>query len=238
MKTYYEILINGIPKELKVTRIVHGISWTGAELSDGSFGLAMNTVGESRPRLFPRLEGLFASEAAKAVLSWNLSEASEGMAVINAYYNSPARLDALGCQAAYDRVCTCGMDLSGKSVAFIGHLRMPPETTAGAKEVYIIEREPKDGDYPDSACEYILPRCELVIISGSAAINKTLPRLLSLSENADVILIGPSVPLCPELKALGISRLSGLVVREKFALIDWMQAESGSPYRFGESFLI
>lgn len=238
MNTYYEMLINGIPGELTVTRIVHGISWTGAELSDGSFGIAMNTVGSSRPRLFPKLEGLFASDAASAVTSWNLSEASEGMAVINAYYNSPARLSALGCQAPYDRICTCGMDLSGKNVAFIGHLRMPPETTTGTSEVYIIEREPKDGDYPDSACEYILPRCELVIISGSAAINKTLPRLLKLAEGADVILIGPSVPMCPELKTLGISRLSGFVVGDKAGLIDWMQTESGSPYRFGYSFLI
>lgn len=238
MKTYYEMLINEIPAHLSVKSIVRGVSWIGAELSDGSFGIAMNTAGESRPRMFPELCGLPAKCAAEAVMSWNLAEAGEGMAVINAYFNSQERLHELSCYSPYDRVCTRGMQLDGKSVAFIGHLRMPAEATAGAKEVYIIEREPKPGDYPDSACEYLLPRCELVIISGSAAINKTLPRLLELSENADVILTGPSVPMCPELKALGISRLSGMVVRDKAELISWMTKESGSPYRFGDTFLI
>lgn len=96
-----------------------------------------------------------------------------------------------------------------------GHLVLQPDALKGASEVYIIERDPKPGDYPDSACEYILPDCDIVIMTASAAINKTLPRLLELSKNAVSIIIGPTTPLCPELKALGIDRLSGMVVRDK-----------------------
>lgn len=74
------------------------------------------------------------------------------------------------------------MDIEGKTVALIGHLKLGDEALKGAKEVYIIERDPRDGDLPDSACEYILPECDVSIITGSAAVNKTMPRCLSYLE--------------------------------------------------------
>lgn len=237
MKEYYEILVSGISPELKVKSIVHGISWIGAELSDGHFGIAMNTAGDSFPRMRESLIGLSAKDAAVCVMSWNMQEASEAMAVINAFYNTPERMEQLSCGIPFERVCTCGMDVSGKTVGFIGHLRMPEETVKGAKKVYILEREPKQGDLPDSACEYILPECDLIIITGSASVNKTMPRLLGLGKNADTIIIGPTTPMCPELIGHGVTRLSGMVVRDKDELISWMTENSGSPYAFGDTFL-
>lgn len=238
MKRYYEILIGGITGGLSVSRIVHGKAWTGAELSNGSFGIAMHTEGESIKRFFPSLEGMAAEDAAQAVMSWNMEEASEAMAVINAYYNSVPRLDSLGCRESFKRSVTDGMEVEGKKVALIGHLKLHSEALVGAKEVYIIERDPREGDYPDSACEYILPYCDIVIITGSAAVNKTMPRLLELSEKAQTVLIGPTVPLCRELKACGIARLSGMVVTDKAGIISWMTSVSGSPYPYGDSFVI
>lgn len=238
MKDYYRILIGGIDTSAVVSRIVCGKSWTGAELSDGSFGIAMHTAGSSVERLFDSLVGLPAKEAAKSVMSWNFEEASEGMAVINAFYNGVGRMERLGLAAPFDRICTKGIDTVGKTVAFVGHLKMPPETVSGCKELYILERDPRLGDYPDSACEYILPRCDIVIITGSASVNKTMPRLIELSRSAVTILIGPTVPMCPALKGLGIDRLSGMAVRDKAGIIDWMQREAGSPYPYGETFMI
>ena len=90
---------------------------------------------------------------------------------------------------------------------------MNPETLALAKNYFILEREPKPGDYPDSACEYLLPQCDLAVITGSAAINKTLPRLLELCRGAEVVLTGPSVSLCPALMpSCGIRRLNGQAI--------------------------
>ena len=68
-------------------------------------------------------------------------------------------------------------------------MSLQPGALDGASEVYIIERRPKPGDYPDSACEYLLPDCDIVIMTASAAINKTLPRLLELSKNSRIKLI-------------------------------------------------
>ena len=56
---------------------------------------------------------------------------------------------------------------------------------------------------------------DYVFITGSAFINKTMPRLLKLSENAKVILVGPSVPIDVSLFSYGVFELSSFVVRNQ-----------------------
>ena len=238
MKEYYEILINGMDNPFTVTEIVRGKAWIGAELSNGSFGLAMNTEGESVGRIFDTLVGMKAKDAAQAVLSWNFKEASEAMAVINAFYNTPERMEKLGSGVDLRESCTAGIDTNGKTITLIGHLKLGDEALKGAKQVYIIEREPHDGDYPDSACEYILPKTDIAIITGSAAINKTMPRLVELSKDAKTVITGPTVPMCPELKKLGIDRLSGMIVADVPGIKEWMREVRGNPYPFGKVFMI
>ncbi len=215
-KAYYDLLLSGIETEAEVSRIVRGISWTAAVLSDGQAGVAMHTEGESFPRLYETLVGLPAREAARAVLSWNMEEASEGMAVVNACYNRAANLEAHGCYESAGALE--GIDLRDKTVGFVGHLihhsGITDELLAPAKAYYVLEREPRPGDYPDPACEYLLPQCDVVVITGSASVNKTMPRVLELSQNALTILTGPTVPLCPALFALGIARLNGQAIVE------------------------
>ena len=217
----YVLLLGCIDCEARVERVVRGVSWTAALLSDGQAGVAMRTAGESIPRRFETLEGLPAKEAARAVLSWNLEEASEGMAVVNACLNRPERMERLGC--FYTDSALEGVELAGRTVGFVGHLLRHGGTTeklaASAKEYFIVEREPKPGDYPDSACEYLLPRCEVAVITGSAWVNKTMPRLLELTKDALTILTGPTVPLCPALFSLGIGRLNGQVITEPEAML-------------------
>ena len=63
------------------------------------------------------------------------------------------------------------------------------------------------GDYPDSACEYLLPEMDFTIITGSAFINKTLPRLLQLSRHA--VILWPSTPMSRSILDYGAKELSG-----------------------------
>ncbi|MDD7445395.1 MAG: DUF4213 domain-containing protein, partial [Clostridiales bacterium] len=80
----YTLLSGGVSDKLTVKRIVRGLQWTAAELSDGSMGIAMRYPSETIPRMHnDTLVGLSAREAAEAVLSWNQEESSEAMAVIN-----------------------------------------------------------------------------------------------------------------------------------------------------------
>jgi len=238
MKEYYKILLDGIDTDATVTDVVRGKSWVGAELSDGSFGIAMNTQGSSIPRSFPTLVGLEAKTAAAAVMSWNMEESSEAMAVINAFYNSESKLRELNALAPFARSCTEGYETEGKTFGIIGHLRLPAESFTGAKAIYTLERRDIEGDYPDAACEYLLPECDYVIITGSASINKTMPRLLELSEKGTSIVIGPTTPMCPALIGRGVDRLSGMIVRDKEEFKKWMVEFSGNPYPYGIPFMI
>ncbi|MBQ9661615.1 MAG: hypothetical protein IJV40_00525 [Oscillospiraceae bacterium] len=211
---YYDTLLRGLSGSTgTVARLVHGVSWTAAVLSDGSCGVAMHTTGETVPRMYDTLIGLPVPEAAKAILSWNFEEASEAFAVVNAFYNRPESVWVRPVSKTLDAVA-----LSGKKVGMIGymvgHSNITASLLAPAAQLWIMDREEKPGAYPDSAAEFFLPQCDVVIITGSAAINKTLPRLLELSRDARVILTGPSVSCCPALLELGIDRLNGRAITD------------------------
>ena len=218
-KAYYEILRHGLPENLKIRRLVHGVSWTAAVLSDGRTGVAMHTAGETVPRMFDTLVDRALPEAGEALMSWNMEEASEALAAVNAWYNTP------DCGFLAPGVKTLdGIEIAGRTVGMVGHMighsNITAELLAPARELYIMDREEKPGAMPDSACEYVLPLCDLVIITGSAAINKTMPRLLELSRGAkDVVLTGPSVSCCPGLLELGITRLNGRVMTKPEAML-------------------
>lgn len=210
---YYDALLQGLDEEVSVKKLVHGVAWTAAILNDGRCGVAMHTAGETMPRVFDTLIGLPVSEAGKAILSWNMEEASEAFAAVNAFYNHP------GCGfISPESKSLDNIDLSGKKVGMvgymIGHSNITAELLAPAEKLWIMDREEKNGAYPDSACEFFLPECDVVIITGSAAINKTMPRLLELSKNAQIILTGPSVSCCPQLLDLGIYRLNGRIITD------------------------
>lgn len=241
LNIYYETLLKNLPAEdRRVEQIVRGVSWTAAVLSDGQAGVAMHTAGESRPRMLESLVGLPAAEAARACLSWNMEEAGEGMAVLNACYNTPVRMERLGCR--YTESALEGVDLAGKRLGMVGHLLHHSGVTEAlaqsAKETVILEREPKPGDYPDSACEYLLPDCDVALITGSAWVNKTMPRLLELTRGKDVILTGPTVPLCPELLDLGIRRLNGCVIVEPEAMLEKIRLQRCSVGPFARYFTL
>lgn len=236
----YDAIISSVPKEEYITYTAAGGSWSLAETGSGRVGIAMTTSGDTRPQIFAgSLAGMKASEAAQAITSWNFSEASFALASVNACLNTEARLKKLDCKEPYDNYCTRGLDISGKKIGLVGHLKMTEEIREAAAEYHILELNPQPGDYPASACEWILPECDIVLITGSSIINKTLPRLLELCRNAYTILVGPSVPMCPALLEFGIDRLAGLVIKDAKGIKKQITSEiSGPPYEFGQTFLM
>ena len=238
----YDVLLAQLgdePRHERITRAVSCARWALAE-SEEHTGIAMADDTHSAAPMYPAgLEGLTLREAAEAMKSWNLREAGMGLAAANAWYNTPERVRELGCAEPYDRYSVSGLSFDGAEVGVIGHMKLTPEIHAAAHAVHVIERSPQPGDYPDAACEYILPRCDYVFITGSALVNKTLPRLVELSRNAYTILTGPSVPLCPALLDLGIDRLAGMAVRDRAAICAHvLSGAHGSPYAMGETFLV
>ena len=235
----YELLIRGVDSRDRVRNTLTGECWTAVE-TETRFGMAMTTPCDTAPRLLGEsLDGLTLSQLAEGAKSWNLTEAGFGMAAINAYYNTPQRLEMLGAYEPFERYCTDGLDLQGRHIAVVGHLNMPQSVYDQAASVRILERNPRPGDYPDSACDWLIPQCDVVIITASTLVNKTLPHLLALSRHATTILAGPSCPMCPALLDMGIDRIAGLVITDRAGMTDKIRRNiSGPPYPMGKPFLL
>ena len=235
----YDLLIDGINTDAVVTNTLMGDCWTAVE-TENRFGMAMTTPVDTAPRMLDRdYCRMPLKELAAAAKSWNLTEAGFGMAAINAFYNTPTQLERLGAYEPFENYCTDGLDLRGKHIGVVGHLNMPATVYEQTASIRILERSPRPSDYPDSACDWILPQCDVVIMTASTLVNKTLPHLLDLCKNAYTILAGPSCPMCPLLLELGIDRIAGLVITD----VDGMKNKiihdiPGPPYPMGKPFLL
>ena len=216
----YDALIEGIAADIVVTRTALGPHWAAALSSEGGAGLGMRYDVRSRPSTLPAdCAGMPLKELAERSKSWNFIDAAYGVAAINAYYNHPARAAAHGvdisCPSrANEAFLKYRGALSGKKAAVVGHFPYLEDLLAPICELSILERSPLEGDFPDSACEYLFGAQDYVFITGSTLVNKTLPRLLALARGAYTVLTGPSTPLAPALFGFGADDLSGFVVRD------------------------
>lgn len=211
----YDRLLEGIPAGLVVTDCQIGVGW--CLVTSAAAGLAMTHRDHSGgSRLSYPLVGRPVRELVEHIKSWNVFDASVGMAAMNSVLNSRERLEGLlgmplearGSATVFEALYG---EVKGKRVAVVGHFP-DLEPLADACRLSILERAPGPGDYPDPACEYILPEQDYVFITGTALTNKTLPRLLELSRHAFTILVGPSVPLSPIWFDYGVDVLAGTVV--------------------------
>ncbi|MEG1448404.1 MAG: DUF364 domain-containing protein, partial [Oscillospiraceae bacterium] len=201
----YDRIIGGIDDDIIVTNAVIGKVWTAIKAIDkgGNIygGMCMTVLGHNpNYKIADIAIGKSLREIAQYSKSWNFSEASMGVAAINAFYNTREKalsqnaiVDGLNKNDAFENAKSY---INGKNVAVIGHFPFL-ERIKDICNLMVLERKPSGDDYPDSACEYILPQCDYVFITGVTLINKTLPRLLDICKNAKVHLVGPSVALAP-----------------------------------------
>lgn len=214
----YDELISTIPDDLTVIDCMVGIHWTLVR-SEKGIGAAMTIKGGQEADTYTDIIGMPIKELAKGIKSWNMITASRGQAAINSVLNTPENVTAITGQEfdkSADPEAANGFtrflpDIKGKKVAVIGHFPNI-DSLKTVCELSILERMPRGDDYPDPACEYILPQQNVVFITGTAFINKTMPRLLSLSKDARIILVGPSVPISPVLFKYGVDAIGSTVL--------------------------
>ncbi len=206
----YDALIEAVPADSTVQASLAGLHWFAVR-SDG-MGLAMTPrEGDACLPRAGEVAGMRTRDLAGCVRSWSLHEAALGLAAINSALNAGVCPE----KQPDEDVFTCLLDeLRGRKVAVVGHFRNL-ERVAAVCDLSILERRPQPGDFPDPACEWILPEQDFVFITATTLINKTLPRLLQLSRKARVVLCGPSTPLTPKLLEFGIEMLGGLVVEDE-----------------------
>jgi uncharacterized protein (DUF4213/DUF364 family) len=162
-----------------------------------------------------RLQEKSARELAQYLLSANWLEASIGLAALNSL------IDVDESQVTEVNAVDVLIDKGrGKKVALIGHFPFIPRLKPAASNLWVLEQNPAEDEYPAEAASELLPQAEVVAITSSTLINHTLEGLLELCRpDALVMMLGPSTPLSPVLFNHGVGILSGSKVVDEAALI-------------------
>ncbi len=101
----------------------------------------------------------------------------------------------------------------GKRVAIVGHFPFVPRLRSAAKELWVIEKNPHEGDLPEAEAENLIPQADVVGITGTAFTNRTIEQLLRIcNPEAYVVVLGGTVPLSPVLFDHRIDAVSGTKV--------------------------
>ena len=197
-----------------VTDVRVGVSWTGVwgKFCGLSKTYGVPVVHGNYTRDMGYLTSKTTLELAEYSKSWNLIEASIGVAAINSMINCEDATDA----NAQEIILKEG---KGRKVAEVGTFPFSQELRKSAKEMWTFELDPAllnpaKGFIINTAAESIIPECEMVIITGSALINKSLERLLELAHSAKAytIVLGPSTCVSRVLLDYGADLLGGVEV--------------------------
>lgn len=149
-----------------------------------------------------------AGELAAMVRSDSLMEAAIGMATVN----SLLRVDTAPMVERNASEIILGRG-TGKNVAVVGHFPFLGKVREKARNLWVIEHNPQDGDHAATEAGELLPRADVVAITGTSLTNHTFEGLLALCRpGAFVLMLGDSVPLTPLLFDHGLDALCGTVV--------------------------
>ncbi len=224
--TLYDVLIDGIPEDIHVLDYGLGLHWTYVTAECGC-GVAWTMKGGYTCKSVTRKDkrDMTLKEMAKLAKSWRFEDATLGVAAMNAWYSRREMLDPLG--AVYEEPRKLERTerkresfsefkplMEGKKVSVIGHFPHVYDLVDSCEKLTVLERIPSGEDLPDSACEYVLPEQDMTFITGTTTINKTLPRLLTLTEPGLTILTGPSVVMSAKLFDFGADVLAGSTVND------------------------
>lgn len=237
----YDLLIEQIDADAPVTDVVMGINWSYLTLANhAQSGICFSATQVARTLPWSgQLVGKKLSELKNWLKHWEPAAATLGVMAINAYYNSNSGLAKISNSLPQLLADTPGNlqvfdffkpQTQGKKVAVIGHypgLMGRP----GFEGWLCIERNPRAGDLPDPAAYFILPECDWVFITGAAIANRTLPAILQQCQNANVVLMGPSVAWTPLWKEFGVDFLAGTYVLDP-ARLNRVVSEAGGTELF------
>lgn len=181
-------------------------------------GKAVHDVGN--------LHNKSSKELAQYVLSENMLEAVIGMAAINSALpisengfveiNAGKILEEKG---------------AGKNIAVIGHFPFIPWLRKAAKELYVIEKRPQEGDLSEDQMPDILPRADVIAISGTTLMNRTFVNIIKYCrDDSFKLMLGPSTPLSAVLFDHGIDVISGVLVEDRELLLRYLT--QGASFKF------
>lgn len=242
---------NITPKEIRI-----GVFYTGVVLSSGHAGMSYTPVQEIPeavccPRSHAKMPAAgellnkHITELMEYALDDNVLKATVGMAAINAL--SSVLLEKDDCKykpSAYgnalELVDITGNDTVAMVGAFTPFIKKISEIT---EKLFVIEKNPrvvgKDDTFKIESAERleeIIPRANILIITGVTLVNHTLGPILDLAEKAsEIVVVGPTASVYPEpLFKRGVTVMGGVRITDPARMIHLI-GEAGSGYDFFDS---
>jgi uncharacterized protein (DUF4213/DUF364 family) len=207
-------IMGSLKADSPVQEVRKGLFWTA--VVSRRCGLASTMMGEFCPdehednNNFRPPSEMTAMALAQLSLSDDISEASLGLAAINSLVETD--ISAATEINAGDILLEHG---KRKNVSVIGHFPFADDLRKIAKNLWVIERRQRPGDYPEADAQKYLPQSDVIAISSTTLINHTLTAILALCPPASVkILLGPTTPMTPVLFDFGIDIVSGSIVTD------------------------
>jgi len=201
-------LIASVPESgLLLDKAFFTPEWTLVVSSNCGLAEGGTTAHDENPVRPGEVSGQPLAELAPLALSEEPSRASLGIASLNALLLQglkPGSFSPYGLPRA-----------SGKTVGLVGEFPFSTQLRELADEVILTE----PGD-----AEYVLPRVDIAILSGSAIVNHTLEPLLAASRTCYTIVFGPSTPLSPVLFDFGADQLVGVTIKNHEEVAMWISA--------------
>ena len=189
---------------LILSRICISLCYTAAMLDDGYVGLCHTPTEDIAHTHWGRrrdFQGSKAMDVAQLANSFDIIERTVGIATLNAL--SQQVMESEGYERKFGVDAMDEMEVKGEDeVAVVGYIRpLVGKLRAKARKVHVFDRNPQlRGDaLLDTFVDLILPKADVVVISGSSLVNGTVDRLLELSKGARfVVFAGPTASILPE----------------------------------------
>lgn len=200
----YDLLLDYSKLETEVEQLLVGWNWTVCRA--GSVGMAV-TRPQSEPGEGLPLKGRSLAELALWLRKWDHHQASIGLAAVNSAINREA-----------DMVYREGGLFKGRQALQAGFEWFRPlvkgkrVVVAGNGAGYFKEGSVASLELPAAIpphAPHLLRKAEWVFLPAETVADKTLPRLLELSEEATVVLYGAETPWLDEWRDFGVDYLIG-----------------------------
>jgi len=178
-----------------------------------------------------RLHERSAMELAELARSDSLLEASIGLAVINALLDvdEDACVELNAEQVILDQLHSARSPDRGR-VAVVGHFPFIPRVREAARQLWVLEKRPGEGDLSAEAAPEVIPQADVVAITGTSLINHTFEELIRLCRpDAFVLVLGPTTPLSPVLFNYGVDVISGTLVTDPETVLRYVS--QGASFR-------
>jgi hypothetical protein len=228
-----EIISEKLREDFRIAGACVSLCYTGVMLESGHVGLCYTPIEDiARDQLTGRrnLHGSKVSEVLQTANSFNMIERATGIATLNALSQYLMEREGYEREIGIDIFDAIEVEKEDR-IAVVGYMEpLVEKLRTKTDRVQVFERNLQlRGDaLPDTFVDQILPKANIVILSGSSLVNGTVDRLLELSKNARVVVIaGPTASALPEpFFKRGVGVMAGVCAKGSAVLNAVAEAKS------------